>query len=159
MEETTKNKKKNDDSKKKERHIVTWSQQVSLSIYILMKSLFDCSVVWSNSFWDMSLSEFFRRRMIYFESKSVYMELTSSFFFLSFSSSSVSLVVLFDWFWLKDEFSFFDVLIGFSWAIIASNFTDKSTRQCRRRFVVFEIKNDLFYSIIMSFGFADGIHT
>ena len=70
--------------------------------------------------------------MIFFESKSLYMALTSSCLY----SSSISLVV----YWIDSDEKMcvcvcvFVGLIDFSWAIIASNFSDKSTRQCRRRF-------------------------
>ena len=76
---------------------------------------------------------FVRRRMIYFESKSLYMALTSSclilFYFFNLSDGFIWLILM------KRCVFFLVGLIDISWAIIASNFTDKSTRQCRRRFV------------------------
>lgn len=84
MEETRK--KKKDDSKKKERHIVTWSQQVSI-YFIWLIALYDRT--------EFLRCVFVRRRMTYFESKSLYMALTSSCLY----SSSISLVV----YWIDSD--------------------------------------------------------
>ena len=72
------------------------------------------------------------------------------------------------WFWWKVLILFLLLWLIFSWAIIASKFNDKSTRQCRRRFgFVNSISRRLFsvvflcvWSDYVGYWFvADGIHT
>lgn len=73
------------------------------------------------------------RRMIFSGSKSGYMGLKSKFLIPCVWYWSLGVFKGFIFFgngWVKLVFWFFD-----SWAIIASKFKDKTTRQCRRRLV------------------------
>ena len=112
--------------KQKERHIVTWSQQVdSLSSALVLNLLEKFSV---GFFVLLTWVVLGCRRMTFSASKLASMELKSRASFIWFCACVlVGLNVESNW------WEFLVVVFVCSWAIIASKFKDKTTRQCRRR--------------------------